>query len=347
MDLDLLVIGDSSAGWQGAVAAAQRGYQVGLIAPCGSSDTSTSDLRQISSTVLDDAYADWPRSRTVKHAALRRAASAPWIQFADNLKATWRSEIGRYRHQHLVAGGQIWTGSAAFTGIHSVHIDAPGSASVELSAQHTLIATGTQSQRPPFASGDFPGVFDAARLLDASALPKAASIVGAGVTGLRAACLLAWWGVHVRVLDSRSSQSLLHDDEASDLLLQAEGLGVTFDLSEDVIGLQSAAGRRVMITFESGRRAEADSVWLATGRRGRTDELQLECAELSTDDCGRLWCGAQLRTWTASICAVGDVVGYSPETGSESELVSQAVHALLGNVVKDSRSLRNAHTIQV
>lgn len=330
MDLDLLVIGDSSAGWQGAVTAAQLGHKVGLIAlPC-SPDLSPSDLRQIPPAVLAEACADWPLLRTAKQTAVRLADVAAWCQFAGYVKAAWQRETELYRDQLLAAGGQIWVGSAALTGTDSVSVT--GTTAVELRAPQMLIATGTVSHRPRFAGETLANVFDAARVLDVTALPREACIIGAGVTGLQAACLLAWWGVHVRVIDGRSRESVLNDEETFDLRSQADELGVSFECGEDVIGL-SAAGRRVAITLESGRRLEAESVWLATGRHGRTDELQLENAELSADDCGRLWCGAELRTWTESICAVGDVVGYSPEVGSENELVRQAVEALLASVL--------------
>ncbi len=328
MDLDLLVIGDSSAGWQGAVTAAQLGHKVGLVA-LPSSDVPQSDLRQIPADVLNDACADWPLLRTAKQTALRLADAAGWCRFAGYAKATWQREIDLYHDQLLAAGGQIWVGSPVLTGTETVSV--AGANSVELQAPQMLIATGTVSLRPRFASEDLPNVSDAARLLDATALPREACVVGAGITGLRAACLLAWWGVKVCVIDGRSEESLQNDEEISDLRSQADELGVSFECGEDVIGLKS--GRRVEITLESGRRLETESVWLATGRHGRTDDLQLENAELSADDCGRLWCGAELRTWTDSICAAGDVVGYSPEVGTEKELVRQAVGALLASVL--------------
>ena len=326
MDLELLVIGDSSAGWHGAVTAAQLGHKVGLIALPSNSDASHSDLRQIPNEVLSDSLADWPLTGTIKANARRQAE---WLRFTAYVKSTWRHEIEIYRDQLLAAGGRIWVGLPVLTGSQSATVASPDSAPVELDAPQMLIATGTEPRRPQFAGMELPNVSDAARLLDAAVLPKEACVVGAGITGLRAACLLAEWGVKVRVIDGRSRASLLNDEETSDLRRQADELGVTFECGEDVIGLKSGAGRKVVITLESGHQIETESVWLATGRHGRTDDLQLENAELSADDCGRLWCGPDLCTWTESICAVGDVVGYTPEIGSEKELVNQAVRTLL------------------
>ena len=329
MDLDLLVIGDSSAGWQGAVTAAQLGHKVGLIALPSSSDVGLTDLRQIPHDVITDACADWPLSRTAKQTALRLADPVQWRTFAGYVKSNWQLETDLYRDQLLAAGGEIYVGTPVLTGTQSATIATSATSPLEVEAAQMLIATGTKAQRPHFAPAGLPNVFDAAGILDATALPRETCVVGAGVTGLRAACLLAWWGARVQVIDGRSLESLSQDDEIADLKRQADELGVTFECGEDVIGLKSGTGRRVVITLESGRRLETESVWLATSRHGQTDELQLENAELSTDDCGRLWCGADLRTWTESICAVGDVVGYTPEVGTETELVTQAVQALL------------------
>lgn len=333
MDLDLLVIGDSSAGWQGAVTAAQLGHKVGLIALSAGAAAWQADLRQIPGEVLSDACADWPLSGRVEPTGSRPAGHVQWIRFAAYVKATWQHEIDLYRGQLLAAGGQVWAGSPVLTSTQSVTVASSESTSQELQAPQMLIAIGTEPRRPRFANVELPNVFDAARMLDVVALPQEACVVGAGVTGLRAACLLAWWGVKVRVIDGWSRDSLLHDEEISAQFSQAAELGVSFECGEDVIGLMAGAGRRVVITLESGHHLETQSVFLATGRQGRTDELQLENAELTSDDCGRLWCGAELRTWTESISAVGDVVGYTPEIGSERELVNLAVQALLAPVL--------------
>lgn len=329
MELDLLVIGDSSAGWQGAVTAAQLGHKVSLIAQPQSSGTSASDLRQIPHAVLTEACADWPLARTIQQTTRRLGDSAQWVKFASYVKATWQLEVSLYRDQLLAAGGEIWEGSPVLTGMRTVSVTSPDHETVELQSAQMLIATGTELQRPQFAPTGLPNVFDAAGLLEATALPRETCVVGAGVTGLRAACLLAWWGASVRVIDGRSLESLSCDDEIADLMSEARELGVSFECGEDVIGLKSGTGRRVTITLESGRHLVTESVWLATGRHGRTDDLQLENAELTADDRGRLWCGAELRTWTESICAAGDVVGYTPEVGTEKELVTLAVQALL------------------
>lgn len=326
MDLELLVIGDSAAGLQGAVSGAHLGHRVGLICPIPS-NRAADDLRQIPERVLHDVCADWAAWRSAPQTGRRRAEMTRWPQFAADIRSSWQREVELYLDHVLAAGGRIWQGAVALTGAQSVYVTTETSGQVHLAADKILIATGTRSERPEFAAHDLPQVLNAAELLLAPQLTRDACVVGASVTGLRTACLLAWWGCSVRVIDGRASDCRLAED-SWELLSWARELGVTFEFGEDVIGLREIGMRQVELTVESGRRSRTETVWLATGRLGRTDDLQLENAELTADDRGRLWCGARLQTWTPTIAAVGDVVGFTQEVGSESELVAMAVAGL-------------------
>lgn len=322
MDLDLLVIGVSYAGWERAVAAARLHRRVGLIAIPSPAALPQWDLRQCPDHVLQAACAQWALAATPRQTALRHSDPLQWREFATRATTLWQRELDSLRQQLLAAKGRIWTGTPLLTGAHSVVVTGSGSPPFPLRSEQLLIATGTRPQRPWFAVSEPAGLHEAARLLDASDLPGEACVVGAGVTGLRAACLLAWWGTHVRVIDGRQSSFPVANDDTCDLLNWAERLEVDFEFGEDVIGVRSHTGRQpVGLTLESGRQVRTESVWLATGRRGRTDELKLEHARLMTDETGRLWCGPQLRTWIPSISAAGDVVGYASEAVRESEPV--------------------------
>ena len=329
MDLELLVIGDSAAGLQGAVTAAQLGRTVGLICPVPAEATQY-DLRQIPERVLHDTCADWAGWRPVLNVRRHPTDAGRWRQFAAAVHSTWQREVELYLDHILAAGGRIWQGTAALLGPQTVCVTTAISAGTRIEAEQIIIATGTRSERPRFAADDLPQVQNAADLLLAPAVTREACVIGASVTGLRAACLLAWWGCTVRMIDGRSSDGCLDDDTAG-LVSWAEQLGVTFEFGEDVIGLESVGARHTELTMESGRRFTTEAVWLATGRLGRTEGLQLENAELSADDRGRLWCGSELRTWTPTISAVGDVVGFTQEEGSEEELVAAAIAGVFGD----------------
>ncbi len=328
MDLELLVIGATSAGWRVAVAAAQAGSNVGLVALPSRPDALRSDLRQLPDELVREVCADWPLLRPLRRSSPSHADVASWRQFTDYATQAWRQEQADHRNRLLAADGVMWTGTPRLLDSHSVSVGDAAGRSLRIQANHLLLATGTRSQRPQFVPPSLPGVHAAAGLLDAAAIPQAAYVVGAGMTGLRAACLLAWWGAQVTIVDGRSFVDDRRDEQAAEWLSWAEELGVHFLSGEDVIGLQALSARRVGLTLESGRQLSSESVWLATGRQGETEHLQLDHAGLSVDDRGRLWCDDRHRTWSPSIFAAGDVVGFCPSARSESEVAGHVVQSM-------------------
>lgn len=330
MDLELLVIGATTAGWHVATAAAQAGTRVGLVA-LPSPHCDGIDLHQFSDDLLSDVCADFPLLRPLRETRAPRGNSN-WRQFAEIALDAWRREQFAYRDRLFARHGLIWTGGAEFQDAHTINIDESAHHPVQVNARHVVLATGSHAVRPRFAPPRFPGVHDAAALLKADSIPQVACVVGGGLTGLRAACLLAWWGADVTVIDGQPSLDHLVDEQTAEWLNWGEELGVRFECGEDVIGLRSQAALRVDLTLESGRLLSAESVWLATGRHGATDLLQIERAGLSQDDRGRLWCDDQHRTWTESIYATGDVVGFCPTVLTERETAARIVNSIRGIV---------------
>lgn len=328
MDLELLVIGATSAGWQVANAAAQAGSQVGLVGLAPRPDALRADLRQLPDQLLRDLCADWPLLRPLQGANPGRDDITGWRQFTDFATQAWRQEQADSRDRFLANGGLMWTGSPEMIDSHTVGVQDSMGRSLQIAAQSVLLASGTRSQQPRFAEPQLPGVFSAAGLLDATSIPRTACVVGAGMTGLRAACLLAWWGAKVVVVDGCYSSEDFVEPQTAEWFRWAEELGVQFDCGEDVIGMRKPRPGQVALTLESGRHLVSESVWLATGRTGETADLHLDRARVSVDDRGRLWCDNQHRTWSPSIYAAGDVVGFCPSRHSEAEMVGSLVHSM-------------------
>lgn len=326
MDLELLVIGATSAGWQGAVTAAQAGINVALVVLPHQSAALYPDLRQLPDEFLQDLCSDWLRRSCRKTTDSQEPAQ--WRQFAAHVIEGWNLQQEVHREEFLADGGRLWKANAEFLDAHNVQLKASCGQTVEVSAEHILLATGTCMQHIPCAAQRMPNVHDAAALLNASAIPRTAMIVGGGVTGLRAACILAWWGSSVTVIDGHQSAGELLDEDTIDWFNWAEELGVHFECGEDVIAVEETSARHVTVILESGRQLTTDSVWLATRRCGETDNLHLDRAGITTDDRGRVWCNDLNRTWADSISAVGDVVGFCPAGQSESEVARQLVESL-------------------
>jgi NAD(P) transhydrogenase len=323
MDFDLLVIGASAAGWQVAIAAARMDRKVGLITQQSIPKTPVCDLRSVPGCLLRDVCADWPIAQRGRRISPGVEQATSWKQFADYTQRVWQQEQDTCRDQFLAAGGAVWFGDVFLSGPQSVSLKRPRMKAVELASEHLVIATGTMPHKPHFASDCIPSIRNAAWILESQDLSGDACIIGGSVTGLRAACLLALWGNRVSLVDGRVLAETVLDEDTADWYAWGHDLGVRFDTGEDVIGLKSRSPRKTEVILESGRHIVAESIWLATGRRGRTADLRLGMAGLTTDDCGRLWCDPDHQTWVPSIHAVGDVVGFPPDTGGAAETAGQ------------------------
>lgn len=328
VDLELLVIGATTAGWQAAVMAAQAGINVGLVELPADAD-SKSDLRLLPGGLLRAACADWPLRRPLQRRLLDRSTgSQHWRQFTHQVTTAWQQEYRGQRDRLQSAGGSVWMGNARLLGSNAVDLHLVRGQTFRIRAEQIVLATGTRPQRPAFA-GTAAHVAQAALLLEADSIPRAARIIGAGTTGLRAACLLAWWGSQVTVVEGQAAMPDMSDGELTEWQSWADELGVKFEFGEDAIGVDDSGARnKTVLTLESGRRVRGESVWLATGRRGETEGLQLDLAGVGTDERGRVWCDNTHRTWAAGVSAVGDVVGFTPSRLTDREVATSLVHTL-------------------
>jgi NAD(P) transhydrogenase len=328
MRYDLVVIGSDPAAQSGAIAAARLDKRVALIEQKGpASGKASSPSAAVSSRILRDAVrfltedrvevTMYDLKRRVQHLVDRESYA-----IHDRLD---RSEVDLYR------------GSARFVRPHDVVVHtADGDARLE--AERILIACGTRPLRPKSVPFDGRRVFDVAEFLELETLPQSLIVVGAGVTGLEQAILLATLGVRVTVVDG--GDRLLEDcdrDVADMLLSRASALGMTFLLGEEVIGIDNVEGEPLVVHFAGGERLAGENILYAAGRVGATEGLDLSAAGLESDERGRLWCNDQQRTWAAHIFGAGDVVGFPVLTGTAADQGRRAVFNAFGQPFEGDR----------
>lgn len=322
------MIGATAAGWQGAVTAAQAGINVGLVDLPVHEHSRGLDLRQLPCELLREACADWQLRRPPgRRSVIGHAGREHWRQFSQHVSQVWQLHQHRQRDLLQSAGGSLWMGTPGLMADQSVHLHAARGQVLRIRADQVLLASGTRPQRPRLAPVGLAAVQEAAWLLNADVVPRDACIVGASMTGLRAACLLAWWGSRVTVVDGASGQFDSPTGQRAAWRQWADELDVQFAWGEDAIGFDGAGRRGTAVTLESGQRLTEQSVWLATARRGATDQLQLDQAGVGLDENGRVWCDDQHRTWAQSVSAVGDVVGFTPSRLTDTEVISNLVQA--------------------
>jgi NAD(P) transhydrogenase len=84
----------------------------------------------------------------------------------------------------------------------------------------------------------------------------------------------------------------------------------TLRLNEEVESVEELPDGKVAANLVSKKRVIADALLYAVGRNGNIAGLNLEAADISADNRGRITVDADFRTTQKHIFAVGDVIGF-------------------------------------
>jgi NAD(P) transhydrogenase len=328
MRYDLVVIGSSPAGQEGALAAAKLNKRVAVIehsrlGPGGVRvHSGTIPFKTIREAIL---YLTGFRQRDVFGECYRDKRKITMHDLNRQVAHVIDHEIDVIHDQLDRNGIDLYRGDARFVGPHEIVVQGENE-TLRLEAGHMLVACGTRPARPANFLFDSKHVFDSDEILQLETIPRSMIVVGGGVIGLEYASMFARLGVRVTVVDGRERVLEFCDREIVDtLLFHGRSLGMVFRLGEDVIGMDKITGDRVALQLESGKRLISDSVLFTAGRVGDTDELNLPAAGLEPDERGRLWCDENHRTWVPHIYGVGDVVGFPALASTSMEQGRRAI----------------------
>jgi dihydrolipoamide dehydrogenase len=125
-----------------------------------------------------------------------------------------------------------------------------------------IIATGSETKWLPIKGIDDPRVVDSTGLLNLETQPKRLAIIGAGVIGMEFASVFNRFGSEVTVIEYlKECLPALDSDIAKRLRKTLEKRGITFKMKTAV---------------EDVAEIDADVILMATGRKPRTEGLNLE-----------------------------------------------------------------------
>ena len=125
-----------------------------------------------------------------------------------------------------------------------------------------IIATGSETKWLPIKGIDDPRVVDSTGLLNLENFPKRLAIIGAGVIGMEFASVFHRFGSEVTVIEYlKECLPALDSDIAKRLRKYLEKQGITFKMKTAVENIADI---------------DADVILMATGRRPRTEGLNLE-----------------------------------------------------------------------
>ena len=172
---------------------------------------------------------------------------------------------------------------ATFVDAHTVSFP-----SGRLGGAPIIIATGSETKWLPINGADDPKVVDSTGLLNLDTLPKRLCIIGAGVIGMEFASVFRRFGSEVTVIEFlKECLPALDSDIAKRLRKQMEKEGIAFNMQCSV---KQIADGEVFFENKKGQTesVEADVILMATGRKPRTEGLNLEAAGIEVDKRGAI-----------------------------------------------------------
>jgi NAD(P) transhydrogenase len=308
---DLVVIGSGPAGQKGAIAAAKLGKRVAIVDRAEmiggvSLHTGTIPSKTLRESIL---YLTGFRQRVFYGRDYTVKGDIAVSDLRLRVSTVVEREMAVIKQQLSRNGVVTATGTARFTGPHSLEVESNGETQV-LNADHFLIACGTRAARGagiPFGRG----VMDADQLGQAEKIPRELIVVGAGVIGLEYASMMTALNVKVTVIEQRPTPLDFVDNEIVEALIyQMRSQGAVFRLGEKVTSVEIDERGLVHASMESGKRVRAEGLLYAVGRQNNTDLLNLAVVGLATDSRGRISVNEHFETDVSHIYAAGDCIGF-------------------------------------
>ncbi|WP_159943337.1 MULTISPECIES: NAD(P)/FAD-dependent oxidoreductase [unclassified Nocardiopsis] len=212
------------------------------------------------------------------------------------------AQVEGYREQ----GVTVVKGVARLVGRNPWRIEVNGQ---RLSAEHIVVATGSDALRPPIDGLDQVEVWTNREATTLREIPQRAVMVGGSAVGVELGQFLARMGTRVTIV--QRGPRLLDREEPRLSELVAERLGK--DGVDLRLGRQATAAHRdgdhTVVELDDGTRVDTDVIILGTGRRPRTDDLGLDTVGVETDDRGALGVDEYCRATEDGLWALGDVTG--------------------------------------
>ncbi len=324
MRYDLIVLGNDLKGWEAALLAAKLHKRVAVVAP-SEFVVSTNGIREAALMLTGIRH----QADSAELIARRRDLTLEQLRQRTQEIDSQASAALQTRLQET--GVDLVVGQARFTGLHEVEVVDLSKASRRLHSDKFLVAVGTRPLRPSWVPFDGETVFDCDEVVLRDRIPKSMIVVGGDPLALEQAMIFAMLGTRVAIVDA--GQRLLEccDHQVADLLRrQAESYGVQFRFGRSINAIEMTLDNRAVVRLVGSKNLIAECVSYASGRRGRTDALNLKAAGLMVDDQGCLWCNEHGQTWVKHIYGIGDVVGFPTLASASLDQAGRFVEHMFG-----------------
>jgi pyruvate/2-oxoglutarate dehydrogenase complex dihydrolipoamide dehydrogenase (E3) component len=239
---------------------------------------------------VDGARLDWPSTRDYRDYMIRH------LDDRDQVKGYQKT------------GATVVKGAARVTGPGTVDVDGQ-----TLTAEHLVIATGSDPVVPPIAGLDAVPVWTNREATTLSDIPRRVVMIGGSAVGVELGLVLRRYGAQVTILET-APRLLSREDprpgELTEAYLAGEGIDVR-------TGATAARVRRdgedTVVEVDGGDEVRCDVIVVGTGRTPRTGDLGLDTLGIELGGRGELVVDERCRAGDG-VWGLGDVTGVMPFT---------------------------------
>ncbi|MBL7714015.1 MAG: Si-specific NAD(P)(+) transhydrogenase [Bdellovibrionales bacterium] len=220
---------------------------------------------------------------------------------------------------------KVYSAFAKFAGPHELDLFEGGSKTpmARISGKFIFICVGARPVAPEHLPVDGRLVHDSNTILNLKRFPKSMVVLGAGIIGCEYASMFATGGTEVTLVDKRPQVLASVDREIVSHLtgmFQSQGLEILLSCEatqleivaaprRKFVGRSRSAGEKVRVHLSNGKKIMVETVLVALGRAGNTDDLGLDVVGIAKDERGLVKVNQHFQTTVPHIYAVGDVVG--------------------------------------
>ena len=300
---DLIIIGAGPGGYRAAEYAAKQGLKVTIF-----------EGSEVGGTCLNVGCIP---TKTYVHSATFTEARERMAQVVPQLRSGVETILS---HPNITLVREV----GKLVDAHTVN---------EFTAPNIIIATGSETKWLPIKGKEDPRVVDSTGLLNLDTLPKRLAIIGAGVIGMEFASVFHRFGSEVTVIEYlKECLPALDSDIAKRLRKYLERPRV----GDGTSGMKQGITFKMKTAVENISDIDADVILMATGRKPRTEGLNLEAAGITLASNGAIEVNGNyeiislLSPHTSHLYAIGDVNGKQMLAHAAEMQAVRAVNHILG-----------------
>ena len=180
-----------------------------------------------------------------------------------------------------------------------------------LTAEHVILASGSEPIELPIAKFDGDRIIDSWDTLELESVPETLGVVGAGVIGLELGSVWARLGAKVTILEAMDDFLFMADRDVAKVAA-AEFKKQGLDVRLGAMVKKATAGKKgVKVEYEHKNGAQSidvEKLVVAVGRRPVTRNLFADDAGIQLDTRGFIIVDDECRTRVKGVYAIGDCV---------------------------------------